>query len=107
MPEAEAHGLEVTLSLRVEAVLGQPGEQLGVQRRGADQLGQVVARGAPELGQLGRGIVFQQGARLRDRAAPRQTSECSAAQAASSERRRRPVFSRMRARWFCTVRGEM
>src|SRR3954466_11134149 len=32
---------------------------------------------------------------------------CSTAQRASSARRRRPVFSRMRVRWFWTVRGEM
>ena len=36
-----------------------------------------------------------------------QTTACSTAQRASSERRRSPVFSRMRVRWFCTVRGEM
>jgi len=40
-------------------------------------------------------------------APPAHTMACSAAQRAISARRRRPVFSRVRVRWFCTVRGLM
>src|SRR3954470_21352245 len=39
--------------------------------------------------------------------AAREGSALSMAQRVSSLRRRRPVFSRIRVRWFCTVRGEM